>query len=238
MNRVVNEKVPVDKAVDEMIARIKAGRGLNAAIARSGDGCAARRCRDASPCRRGDGSRNMSTLALPDAPSRCFRPVRRSKRLSPWQTWGLILLAPYVARVPGVRALPGRLRPVARAPSGELRQALRRSDLRAVGPQHAGLPDRRHQPQDGRRAVPVRILRAGAHVDQVAVAAVHPAVGGAVDPDDPVDPLHAESGVGHHQSADLPASPAPTARTGSTIRRSRCRWRCSCTSGSRCRSGR
>ena len=28
MNRVVNEKVPVDKAVDEMIARIKAGRRL------------------------------------------------------------------------------------------------------------------------------------------------------------------------------------------------------------------
>ena len=28
MNRVVSEKVPVDKAVDELIARIKAGRGL------------------------------------------------------------------------------------------------------------------------------------------------------------------------------------------------------------------
>ncbi len=27
MNRVINEKVPVDKAVDEMIARIKDGRG-------------------------------------------------------------------------------------------------------------------------------------------------------------------------------------------------------------------
>jgi len=27
MNRVVNEKVPVDKAVDEMIARIKAVAG-------------------------------------------------------------------------------------------------------------------------------------------------------------------------------------------------------------------
>ena len=45
-------------------------------------------------------------------------------------------------------------------------------------------------------------------VDQVAVAAVHPAVGGAVDPDDPVDPLHAESRVGAHQFADLPLTGA------------------------------
>ena len=28
MNRVVSEKVPVEKAVDELIARLKAGRGL------------------------------------------------------------------------------------------------------------------------------------------------------------------------------------------------------------------
>ena len=44
-----------------------------------------------------------------------------------------------------------------------------------------------------------------AHVDQVAVAAVHPAVGGAVDPDHPLAPLHAEPGVGRHQPAHLQA---------------------------------
>ena len=37
--------------------------------------------------------------------------------------------------------------------------------------------------------------------------ALHPAVGGAVDPDDPVGPLHAQPRVGHHQLADLPAAP-------------------------------
>ena len=44
-----------------------------------------------------------------------------------------------------------------------------------------------------------------ADVDQVAVAALHPAVGGAVDPDHPVAPLHAQPRVGHHQHDDLPA---------------------------------
>ena len=38
-----------------------------------------------------------------------------------------------------------------------------------------------------------------AALDQVAVAALHPALGGAVDPDHPVDPLHAQPRVGHHQ---------------------------------------
>ncbi len=40
-------------------------------------------------------------------------------------------------------------------------------------------------------------------MDQVAVAGVHPAVGGAVDPDHLVDPLHAQSRMGDHQSSDF-----------------------------------
>ena len=66
------------------------------------------------------------------------------------------------------------------------------------------LPRRRHQPEDGRRARAVGLLRPGALVDQVAVDALHPAVGGAVDPDDPVGPLHAQPRVGRDQLADLP----------------------------------
>ena len=41
-------------------------------------------------------------------------------------------------------------------------ELVRRPDLRALGRQHARLPDRRHQPQDGDRAVPVRLLRPAA----------------------------------------------------------------------------
>ena len=40
-------------------------------------------------------------------------------------------------------------------------------------------------------------------LDQMAVGAVHPALGGAVDPDHPVGALHAQSGMGHGQPADL-----------------------------------
>ena len=36
----------------------------------------------------------------------------------------------------------------------------------------------------------------------------------AVDPDHPVDPVHAESGVGHHQPRDLRAHGQRTGRTG------------------------
>ena len=39
----------------------------------------------------------------------------------------------------------------------------------------------------------------GQAMDQVAVGAVHPAVGRAVDSDDPVDSLHAESRMGSRQ---------------------------------------
>ena len=73
---------------------------------------------------------------------------------------------------------------------------------------------------------------------KLAVGAVHPAVGGAVDPDHPLDPLHAQPRVGDDQLADLPAHRRSTGRTGSTTRRWRSASRCWCTSGSRCRSGR
>ena len=63
MNRVVNEKVPVDKAVDEMIARIKAGRRLEQSRHRGRP--ALRRRPDASRA-----GRSMST----------HRALRRSRR--------------------------------------------------------------------------------------------------------------------------------------------------------------
>ena len=40
-------------------------------------------------------------------------------------------------------------------------------------------------------------------LDPLAVGAVHPALGGAVDPDHPVGALHAQSRMGHGQSAHL-----------------------------------
>ena len=78
MNRVINEKIPVDKAVDEMIARIKqvAGSDPNGRAARP------------------DRSDAMSTLVPNDAETAPAGAARR--RLSPWQVWGPILIAPYV----------------------------------------------------------------------------------------------------------------------------------------------
>src|SRR6266567_2060049 len=96
---------------------------------------------------------------------------------------------PVCAGLPGVRVVPDRLRAVAGAAPVELRTPRRRPRFCAIGRQYAYLPDHRHQPQDGRRAVPVGLFRAGADLDQVAVADLHPALGGAVDPVDPVDDL-------------------------------------------------
>jgi hypothetical protein len=53
-------------------------------------------------------------------------------------------------------------------------------------------------------AAAVGFLRAGARLDPMALAPVHLALGAAVDTDHPVDPLHAQCGVGHRQYADLP----------------------------------
>ena len=90
MNRVVNEKVPVEKAVDEMIARIKE-------VARLGRRAAAARQR--LPPRQSDAQsigRRMSTRRDPPA----SRPGAPARQLSPWQTWGLLLVAALRAGVP------------------------------------------------------------------------------------------------------------------------------------------
>jgi hypothetical protein len=72
-------------------------------------------------------------------------------------------------------------------------------------------------------------------VDQVAVAVIHPALGGAVDSDDPLDPLHAQSGVGDHKFADLSLHRARRSQLAQRPDdRAASPW---CTSGSRC-SGR
>src|SRR3954453_3931730 len=106
-------------------------------------------------------------------------------------------------RLPGLRRLSRRLRPVAGAQSGELCRAVQRPDLRARRGQHADLPGHRHQREDADRAVPVRLLRPAAPVDQMAVGDLHPALGGAGDPDHPVGPLHAQSRMGHGQPFHL-----------------------------------
>ena len=189
MNRVVNEKVPVDKAVDEMIARIKAGRRLT--LTPSDAGRRADACLDARPCR---------TIALPAADVGCRR-RRRSGACRRGRRGALMLLAPYVARLPGLRRS-------IRSATGSGWRAIRRATCKlfddpiffAHGRQHAGLPDRRDQPQDGGGAVPVGFFVQARAVDQVAVGAVHPAVGGAVDPDHPVGALHAQSRVGRRST--------------------------------------
>ncbi len=158
--------------------------------------------------------------------------------MSPWQRWGLILLAPYaVVFIVFVLYPVGYGLWLARHPASYEKLFDDPIFLRSVFNTLAFLII----------AINLKMivalvlsgfLRRGAHVDQVAVAAVHPAVGGAVDSDDPVDPLHAEPRVGAHQFADLPVHRARTGRTGSTTRTSRWRSPCSSTSGNRCRSGR
>ena len=76
--------------------------------------------------------------------------------------------------------------------------------LRTVG-EHAGVPDRRHQREDGDRAVPVGLLHPQALVGEGPGGAVRAALGGAVDPDHPLGPLHAQSRMGRDQPADLQA---------------------------------
>src|SRR6187401_682205 len=86
-----------------------------------------------------------------------------------------------------LRSLSDRVWILARAAARNLRPLVRGSDLRALGREHAGVPDRCDQSQDDDRAVVVGIFRSGANLDQMAVGAVHPAVGGPVDPDDHVE---------------------------------------------------
>ena len=141
----------------------------------------------------------MSTIASPT--SSAGRAGAGEEGMSPWQNWGSILLTPYLARLPGLRRL-------SRWSTGSGSRAIRRATselfndpifVRSVVNTLVFLFIA-HQSQDGGRAGPVRLLHPDAHMDQLAVGAVHPALGGAVDPDDPVVPLHAQSGMGDHQS--------------------------------------
>ena len=221
MNRVVSEKVPVDKAVDEMIARIKQVAGLASTGGRppSGSGRLIRRCE------------RMTSVTVTHAP----RSGPEDRRMvCAWQAWGLILIAPYVLSSCSSCSTRWVTASGSRAPA-TLRRTARRSDLRAVDRQHARIPDRRHQSEDDGGAAAVGIFHADRR-GSVAVGALHPALGGAVDPDHPVVPLHAQSRMGRSSTSSFSASPARTARTGSTLRRWRS-WRCSSISGSRCRSG-
>src|SRR5581483_9744071 len=99
------------------------------------------------------------------------------------------------ARLPRVRALPGELRAVARAAPGELPDALRGPGVLPHRGEHGGVPAGRREPEDGARAFPLGLLRARAALDPLALGDLHHSLGGAGDPDDLLDPLHAESRV-------------------------------------------
>src|SRR3954449_6648246 len=107
------------------------------------------------------------------------------------------------SRVSRLRALSDRLRTLAGAPTGKLRHAVQRPGVRARGAQHSVFPAGRHQPENDGGAVSVGLLYPGTLVDQMAVGAFHPAMGGAFDSDHPVGALHAQSRMGRDQSADL-----------------------------------
>ena len=126
-----------------------------------------------------------------------------SARLTTPQVWGIVLLAPYILVFLAFVVYPvGYGLWLARHPASYV--ALWHDPIfaRAAVNTLIFLRDR-HQRQNGDRAVPVRLLRAAAHLDQMAVGAVHPALGGAVDPDHSLRALHVQSGMGRGQPADL-----------------------------------
>ena len=203
MNRILNEKVPVDKAVDEMIARIKVVADDLRALSR-GCGPACQRLLAAGLRPGREDPLNTATLATP----------RPRKPLGIWGFWGRAFVVPYVLVFLVFVLFPvGYGLWLARQP-GELRQAVRRPDLLPHGDQHDRLPRRGDQHEDAGRAVPVRLFPAQALVDQGAGGAVHPALGGAVDPDHPVGALHAQPRMGRDQQHRSSGSPAWTGRTG------------------------
>jgi len=72
--------------------------------------------------------------------------------------WGMILIAPVPAGVPGVRALPRHLRPVARAQPGELPEAVRGPGFFRTVVQHDRIPAGSGKSQIPSGAVPLRLL--------------------------------------------------------------------------------
>ena len=147
----------------------------------------------------------MSTIAIEQAERRT--PAESaSSGLSAAQFWGLIIHRALCADLPGLRALPRALRLLAGARAAQLCRAFRRSDLCS-----------------GRCATRCCFLIIGinlkmvialflsgilhhiAGLDPLAVGPVHRALGAALDPDDPLLPLHAQPRMGDHQPAHLPA---------------------------------
>ena len=126
-----------------------------------------------------------------------------SARLTTPQVWGIVLLAPYLLVFLAFVVYPvGYGLWLARHPASYValwhdpifaRAAVNTLIFLVIGI-NVKMAD---------RAVPVRLLRPAAHLDQMAVGAVHPALGGAVDPDHPVGALHAQSRMGRGQPADL-----------------------------------
>ena len=93
MNRVVNEKVPVDKAVDETDRPHQGSGRLINVVPSARERTAARRLRATRlhAGRSGHDVRDAPPRRAPDAGPRGRRP------LSPRQVWGLLLVAPYLA---------------------------------------------------------------------------------------------------------------------------------------------
>ena len=126
-----------------------------------------------------------------------------SARLTTPQVWGIVLLAPYILVFLAFVLYPvGYGLWLARHPASYVelyddpifaRSAVNTLIFLVVGI-NVKMAD---------RAVPVGLLHPAALLDQMAVGAVHPALGGAVDPDHPVGALHAQSGMGRGQPADL-----------------------------------
>ena len=148
----------------------------------------------------------MTARATVDAwppPMRSAAP-KTAEWSSSWQVWGAILIAPYV-----LVFLLFVLYPVgygfwlARDPHNYV-ELLRRSDLRRG----------RSATRSSSSLVGVNLkmfvalLLSGFFTQNRwwirVVAALHPALGGAVDPDHPVLPLHAQSRMGHRQPGHLP----------------------------------
>ena len=168
--------------------------------------CVSQRCKlresDASPgTRRGPIEDRMATMTL--TPDDAVPRGPLSARLTTPQVWGIVLLAPYMLVFLAFVVYPvGYGLWLARHPASYValyhdpifaRAAVNTLIFLVIGINFKML---------------VALFLSGffiqdALLDQMAVGAVHPALGGAVDPDHPVGALHAQSRMGHGQSADL-----------------------------------
>jgi multiple sugar transport system permease protein len=133
---------------------------------------------------------STSAIAVPGA---------ARKPANAWQFWGRMLVLPYLLVFVIFVLYPvGYGLWLARHPRAmSSSSTTRSSSARPINT--LCLRGRGGEPEDGHRAGPVGLLRADRWWIKASGAAVHPALGRAVDPDHPVGSLHAESGVGRHQ---------------------------------------